>query len=89
VINAERAFLDQLALSQSQFRSITGQVANNLAATTGTTRPTRSLATPGGDLPVADSLASVVQTLRAGLGLAEASIGDQITAGKVVRATLA
>lgn len=59
-----------------------GGVSSDLDSVTG-------LATPGGDLPVADSLASVVQTLRAGLGLAEASIGDQITAGKVVRATLA
>jgi hypothetical protein len=42
----------------------------------------------GGDVPVADSLASVAKTLGKALGLSQTSIDDQITAGKIVPAAL-
>jgi uncharacterized protein DUF1501 len=42
----------------------------------------------GGDIPAADSLASVAKTLGRALGISQASLDDQITAGKTVAAAL-
>ncbi len=42
----------------------------------------------GGDVLAADSLPALAKTLGVALGLTEAQVGDQITAGKVVKAAL-
>ncbi|MEO5725997.1 MAG: DUF1501 domain-containing protein, partial [Byssovorax sp.] len=46
------------------------------------------LAGPAGDIPSAESLASVAKTLGRALGISATSIDDQITAGKIVQAAL-
>jgi hypothetical protein len=43
---------------------------------------------PSGDVPYADSLASVAKTLGRAIGISQASVDDQITAGKTVTAAL-
>jgi hypothetical protein len=47
------------------------------------------MASDGGDLTAADSLAGLAKTLGVGLGLTEAQVNDQITSGVVVRGALA
>ena len=47
------------------------------------------LASESGDLAAADSLASVAKTLGVGLGLTDAQVNDQITAGGAVHSVLA
>ncbi|MET0792574.1 MAG: DUF1501 domain-containing protein [Polyangiaceae bacterium] len=43
----------------------------------------------GGDVPVANSLASVAKTLGVGIGLSDAQVSDQITSGSVIRSVIA
>jgi hypothetical protein len=50
---------------------------------------TTGLASPGADVPAADGLAAVAKTLAAGMGIHHATVDEQITAGKAVKAALA
>ena len=45
--------------------------------------------TPGADVAASDSLPALAKTLGVGLGLTQAQVDDQITAGKVIKAALA
>jgi hypothetical protein len=47
------------------------------------------LAMENGDLPVANSLASVAKTLGVGIGLTDAQVNDQITSGVAIRSVIA
>jgi hypothetical protein len=46
-------------------------------------------ASPSGDVTAIDTLASVAKTLGLGIGLTEAQLNDQITAGTPIRSALA
>lgn len=46
-------------------------------------------AAPNGDVPAANSLASVAKTLGVGIGLTEAQVSDQITSGTTIRGVIA
>ncbi len=47
------------------------------------------LAMDGGDVPVANSLASLAKTLGVGVGLTQAQVDDQITSGSTIRSVIA
>jgi len=51
--------------------------------------PSTGAAAEGGDLAASDSLASVAKTLGAGIGLTDAQLNDQITAGTAIRSVIA
>jgi len=51
--------------------------------------PSTGAAAEGGALAASDSLASVAKTLGAGIGLTDAQLNDQITAGTAIRSVIA